>query len=154
MKINIVCHINSFILQLEQDCQKSKCEMEIGCLNDNIAALQGQIDCLVLEKNEVCRKCNEIVQLHHAELDCVKAEAEKLARLYEEEKRAREDLEKRLRDCEDQKAQRLQQHVEISKQTEHCSQQISELRTHNETYRQNIHTLEYEFLQLAKSTNK
>jgi len=41
--------------------------------------------------------------MHHDELDCVRNQKQRFESLYEEEKKAREALEKKLRDCEEQK---------------------------------------------------
>jgi malic enzyme len=55
------------------------------------------------EKEEVCKTFNESIKLHHNELDCLRKSKEEFKRLYEAEKNAREDLEKKLRDCEERK---------------------------------------------------
>ncbi|OXA59969.1 hypothetical protein Fcan01_04606 [Folsomia candida] len=85
------------------DCLREKYETS-KCLNDQIIEkLHDQVKCLETQQASSCQKYTRILQAHHVELDRINAEKMRLEDLYAEEKGCREDLERKLRDCEEQK---------------------------------------------------
>ncbi|CAL8118922.1 unnamed protein product [Orchesella dallaii] len=122
----------------DNECLRQQFLDEKACLEAKICELAGCVQELERSKTEVCRKMNEILIPHHEEMDKLKTELDRFAALYEEERKAREELQRKLRDCEEQKRLANQQQPQtdlIKQQLESTQRELNCLKSKYEEER-------------------